>query len=130
MTSSGDAFINPVGPNTVAAVKGITVGATGTNSAGAAAVTAPALVSGTAAQVSTTQDTTLYGQVNVGAAVGTLTVQIGPTAAVAAATPINAAALAVTNDVPFDVLVPAGWYVKVTVTGAGVTLGAFTAIGR
>lgn len=93
----------------------------GTNTAGGAAVASQSFSSGTAAQLSqTTQNALLITTVTLG---GTLTLAIGPTSGVAN-TIVNAAA--VTTGEVISTFIPAGWFVKYTLTTATISSQAIT----
>ena len=86
-----------------------------------ATASTPALTSGTAAQINTTQDVILYANLHGTAA--TFSLAIGPTA-----TPATTIAASATYPVPqvISVRVPGSWYVKSTFTGGDVTWTAVT----
>lgn len=122
----GNAAADVVATRTAAGIWSWTAGIIdpqkGTKTTAAAAVLTPAFVSGTAAQLTdTTRDYMIY--LTVGTA-GTITVAIGPTAT-PANTLINAATATSGEMVSFRL--PAGWFVKVTLTTA--TLATQTAVG-
>lgn len=92
-------------------VPGIATLAGGINTVTAAAASTPTFVSGTAQQLSTTQDCILYIDVTTAAS---LTIAIGPTS-----TPATTIQSAVIGGVGLEtVYVPASWYVKLTGTMA------------
>lgn len=88
-------------------------------------VTTPSITSGTAFQGSPTVDTVLYATALGGASGGNLSLAIGPTNSVAN-TIINAQPILANSHVPVDVVLPAGWWAKLTgtstVTFANVTV--------
>ena len=99
-----------------AAVIGFTAG---TDTSGTAAASTPSLSTGTAAQLSTTQDVMLYCNVKVAS---TFALSIGSTSA--ASTAIVASATAGVGCI--SVRIPKGWYVKVTFTSADVVFTQVT----
>ena len=91
----------------------------GTDTSGTAAASSPTFASGTARQVSTTQDVILYIAIQTSAA---LAVAIGPTSVPAnTVMPSQSYALGL-NTIP----VPKGWWVKITGTVADLTVTAVT----
>lgn len=95
----------------------------GTDTSGAAAASSPSFTSGTAKQLSTTQDVILYIAVQTSAA---LSVAIGPTSTPATTLmPSQSYALGLNA-----VRVPKGWWVKITGTIADLTITAVTCLPK
>jgi hypothetical protein len=91
----------------------------GTDTSPSATASSPTFVSGTALQLNTTQDTTLYIAVQTSAA---LAVAIGPTSTPASTImPSKSYALSLNT-----IRVPKGWWVKITGTIADLTITAVT----
>jgi hypothetical protein len=93
----------------------------GTDTSGTATASTPTFTSGTAKQLSTVQDVMLY--VNTHTATATFSLAMGPTSS-AANTIVASATAPITN--LYSVLVPKGWYVKMTFTSADVTFTQVT----
>lgn len=87
-------------------------------------VTTPTLVSGTAQRFYSDRDCVAYVNVTGGAS-GTCEVQIGPTSAVANTLATSMAA-GTGTDMLLTIKLPAGWYLKVTVSVA--TIAATTVV--
>lgn len=100
-------------------VNGISTQKGGTDTSATATVSSPSLSTGTAAQISTTQDVMVYIAINTSAS---LAVSVGPanttTTAIVAA---EAVALGV-----ITLRLPKGWWIKVTGTIADLTITAIT----
>ena len=91
----------------------------GTDTSGTATASAPSFTSGTAKQLSTTQDVMLYIAVQTAAA---LAVAIGPTS-----TPATTVMPSQTYTLGLQTLrIPKGWYVKITGTIADLTITQVT----
>jgi hypothetical protein len=75
-----------------------------------------AIVAGTPIVLSTTQDAVVFFQITTA---GTFSVSIGPTSTASAVVPVLLAAAVVGS--MYTVYLPAGWYIKTTVTGAVYT---------
>lgn len=88
----------------------------GTDTSGTATASNPSFTSGTAKQLSTSQDAMLYLTVNTA---GTYTIALGPTST-PANTLVNNVALPI--GAMHSIRVPQGWYVKITGTIANLTL--------
>ena len=100
---------------------GVTAHEAGTDTSAGATASTPTFTSGTAKQLSTTQDVMLY--INTHTATATLAVAIGPTS-----TPANTIVASATAPITnlYSIRVPKGWYVKVTFTSADVTFTQVT----
>lgn len=93
----------------------------GTDTSATATASTPSLTSGTATQLSTTQDVVLYCNIKT---TSTFSLAIGP--ASSAADAIVASASFTAPHLVGGVRVPRGWYVKSTFTSADVTWTAVT----
>jgi hypothetical protein len=113
LSVSGAAFLAALTVTAPAVLNG------GTDTSGTATASSPSFVSGTAQQLSTSQDVTLYIAVQTSAA---LAVAIGPTSTPAnTIMPSRSYALGMAT-----VHVPKGWYVEITGTIADLTITAVT----
>jgi hypothetical protein len=93
----------------------------GTDTSATATASTPSLTSGTAAQLSTTQDTILYCNIKT---TSTFALAIGPTSS-AADTIITSASFTAPHLIG-GIRIPKGWYVKATFTSADVAWTAVT----
>jgi hypothetical protein len=87
----------------------------GTDTSGTAVASTPSLTSGTAAQLSTTQDVKLYCNIKT---TSTFSLAIGPTSS--PATTVVASASFTAPQLVGGIRIPKGWYVKATFTSADV----------
>lgn len=94
----------------------------GTDTSGTATASSPVFVSGTAAQLNTSQDAILY-VVNTSGTSQNLQIQIGPTSGVA---DTIVPSLSAPASAGYTIRIPKSWWVKITATIANFTITAVT----